>query len=83
VIRDKFVTKKSDMHRLKQQDIDESKNIYSYLKKNRKRIVCFWIPSTRLNRGEISSLDSTVLKIINRIISRNSANGWTNLSNNT
>ncbi|KJR49293.1 Excinuclease ABC subunit C [Desulfosporosinus sp. I2] len=74
MIRDKFVTAKSDMERLKQHDIDEAQIIYSYLKKNRQRIVSFWIPSTRLN-GETARLDATVLKIINRITSGESADG--------
>ncbi|KUO71078.1 MAG: endonuclease [Desulfosporosinus sp. BRH_c37] len=68
IIREKFKKEKNDFYRLTQHDIDEAQIIYSYLKKNRKRIVSFWIPSTRLNR-ETSSLDATVLRIINRITS--------------
>lgn len=70
IIRDTFVTKKSDMRRLTQYDIDEAQIIYSYLKRNRKSILSFWIPSTRLKR-EAPELDDTVMKIINRIASGN------------
>jgi len=66
-IRDKFTAEKNAMCRLTQHDIDEAQIIYSYLKKNRKNIISFWIPSTRLN-GKISGLDATVMKIINRIL---------------
>lgn len=72
IIREKFVTEKNNISRLTQHDIDEAQIIYSYLQKNRKRIMSFWIPSTLLNR-EISDLDATVIKIINRITSRNSS----------
>ena len=71
IIREKFVTEKSNICRLTEHDIDEAQIIYSYLKKNRERIMSFWIPSTRLNR-ETSGLDATVIKIINRITSINS-----------
>lgn len=74
IMRDNFVTEKSDTCRLTQHNIDEAQIIYSYLRKNRKRIISFWIPSTRLNR-ETSSIDATVIKIINRITSRNSSDG--------
>ncbi|OLN27130.1 GIY-YIG nuclease family protein [Desulfosporosinus metallidurans] len=66
IISDKFITEKSDMCRLNQKDIDEAQIIYSYLKKNRKRILSFWIPSTLLNK-ETAGIDATVSKIINRI----------------
>ena len=66
LIRDKFVTENSGIVRLTQHDIDEAQIIYSYLKKNRSRILSFWIPSTQLN-GETSALDATVLTIVNRI----------------
>ena len=68
------MTEKSNMGRLTEHDIDEAQIIYSYLKKNRERIMSFWIPATRLNR-ETSDLDATVIKIINRITSRNSSDG--------
>ncbi len=72
MIRDKFGIEKSAINRLTLQDIDEAQIIYSYLKKHRKRIISFWIPSTRLNK-ESSSLDATVIKIIKQITSRNSS----------
>ncbi|ODA42439.1 GIY-YIG nuclease family protein [Desulfosporosinus sp. BG] len=72
IITEKFVTEKSNICRLTQHDIDEAQIIYSYLKKNRKRIMSFWIPSTRLNK-QTSDLDATVLKILNRIACRNGA----------
>lgn len=71
LIRDKFSTEKSSMVRLSQQDIDEAQIVYSYLKKNRARILSFWIPATRLY-GDTSSLDAIVIKIIKRITSNNS-----------
>lgn len=54
-----FVTDKNDLCSLTPQDIDEAQIIYSYLKKNKKRVISFWIPST--------SLDSLVIKILTRI----------------
>lgn len=74
IIRDKFVTENSGIVKLAQHDIDEAQIIYSYLKKNRSRIPSFWIPSIRVNR-ETSGLDAIVLKIINRITSRNLSDG--------
>lgn len=71
IIREKFATEMSKMCALTQKDIDEAQIIYSYLKKNKKKIISFWIPSTRLNK-ESPGLDVTVLKIINRITSGNS-----------
>lgn len=65
-IREKFITKKRTLRGLSQQDIDEAQIIYSYLKKKRSSILVFWIPSTRLG-SETSNLDSTVMKIVNRI----------------
>ena len=69
IIRETFVTHKSDQCPLTQLEIDEAQIIYSYLKKNKQRIMSFWIPSTRLKR-ETASLDATVIKIIDRITSR-------------
>lgn len=65
LIRNKFMTKKSEPHRLSQRDIDESQIIASYLKKNNKRVMSFWIPSTRLKSE--ASLEDTIIKIIDRI----------------
>jgi len=73
IIRDKYVPENNGIVRLAQHDIDEAQIIYSYLKKNRSRIPSFWIPSMRLN-GE-TGIDATVLKIINRITSRNLSDG--------
>lgn len=70
MITDKFVTDKSDLHRLTQQDIDEAQIIYSYLKRNRNKVISFWIPSTRLKSE--TSLDDTVIKIVTGITSRSS-----------
>jgi len=72
MIRDKFTPEKSDTRRLTQQDIDEAQIIYSYLKKNRKKVISFWIPTTRLKSE--ASLDATVLKIIAKISKRKL--GW-------
>ncbi|MBC2728307.1 GIY-YIG nuclease family protein [Desulfosporosinus sp.] len=66
VFSDKLlVTKKNNGNRLTPEDLDEAQIIYSYLKKNRNRVLCFWIPSTHLKNE--SSLDAVVLKIITRI----------------
>lgn len=65
LIRDKFLTDKSDPPRLTQQDIDETQIIASYLKRNRKRVISFWIPATRL-RSE-ASLEATIIKIVDQI----------------
>ncbi len=67
LIRDTFVPDKSEPHRLTQQDIDEAQIISSYLKRNRKRVMSFWIPTTRL-KSEVA-LEAIVAKIINRISS--------------
>jgi excinuclease ABC subunit C len=64
----KFVTEKSDRYGLSQQEIDEAQIIYSYLKRNKQKIISFWIPANRL-AGETSRLDATVTKIVNRITS--------------
>jgi len=73
IIRDKFGTENSGIVTFTQQDIDEAQIISSYLKKNRSRIPSFWIPTTRLKRAP--DLDSTVLKIVTRIISGNLSDG--------
>lgn len=66
LLRDKFLlTSKNDLHKLNARNIDEAQIIFSYLKKNRKRVLSFWIPSTRLKTE--ASLDATVIKIVNRI----------------
>ena len=65
LIRDTFVTNNSEPHRLSQQDIDEAQIISSYLKRNRERVISFWIPATRLKSE--ASTDTTVMKILNRI----------------
>lgn len=65
IIKDTFTTAKNDHRQLTQYDIDEAQIIYSYLKKNRKRIQSFWIPSTRLN-NEIS-LNAIITKIIDQV----------------
>ena len=72
MIREKFGTKKSEICELALHDFDETQIIYSYLKKNRSRIMSFWIPSTQLNKAT-SGLDATVFKIISRITSENSS----------
>lgn len=71
MMRDKFVSNKRDINQLTQQEIDEAQIICSYLKKNRSRIISFWIPSSHL-KGESPRLDATVLKIIRRIASEKS-----------
>jgi len=65
MIRDEFVSAKNNLPKLTERDIDEAQIIFSYLKKNRKRVLSFWIPSTRLKNE--ASLDAIVIKIINRI----------------
>ncbi|WP_139024109.1 GIY-YIG nuclease family protein [Desulfosporosinus sp. OT] len=75
IMREKFVIEKSNICRLTQHDIDETQIIYSYLKRNRKKIMSFWIPSTRLN-GQTSELDATAFKILNRIASRNASDSY-------
>ncbi|MCX7745791.1 MAG: GIY-YIG nuclease family protein [Clostridia bacterium] len=75
IIIDTYTTVDRDICGLTQYDIDEAQIIYSYLKRNRKSIMSFWIPATRLNRGA-SLIDDTVSKIINRITSRNSSDGF-------
>lgn len=62
IISDTFVKAKKDNRQLTPYDIDEAQIIYSYLKKNRKRIISFWIPSTWLN-NEIK-LDNLITKIM-------------------
>lgn len=66
LIREVFVPDESEVHRLTQQDIDEAQIISSYLKRNRKRVMSFWIPRTRL-KNEVA-LEAIVQKIMNRII---------------
>lgn len=73
IIRKMFTADKSRSHNLTQHDIDEAQIIYSYLKKNKNKIMSFWIPAVRLNRQ--SDLDATVLKIIKQIASRNATAG--------
>lgn len=65
IIKDTFTTAKNDHRQLTQYDIDEAQIIYSYLKKNQKRIQSFWIPSTGLN-NEIS-LNAIITKIIDQV----------------
>lgn len=65
MIRDKFLIEKNDLRKLTQYDIDEAQILTSYLKKNRERVISFWIPSTRLNNE--ASMDASVNKIINRM----------------
>ncbi|EHQ91367.1 GIY-YIG nuclease family protein [Desulfosporosinus youngiae] len=66
MIREKFLDiDKLDFGKLTPQDIDEAQIIYTYLKKNRKKVITFWIPSARLKNE--TSLDATVIKIISRI----------------
>lgn len=69
LIRDTFRIDKRELYRLSQQDIDEAQIISSYFKKNRKRVISFWIPATRL-KNEVA-LEALVGKIIHRITSDN------------
>jgi len=69
LIRGKFTTEKtSDKSGLTQHDLDEAQIIYSYLKNNKKKILSYWIPDTRLKEP---GLDGAVSKIVERITSAN------------
>lgn len=65
MIRGNFVTDKNDLRRLTQRDIDEAQIITSYLKKNRKRVMSFWIPSTQLKSE--TALNAKVTKIMEQM----------------
>jgi len=56
-------------NQLTQYDIDEAQIIYSYLKKNKNRILSFWIPA-RSGQQKENKIEAKVLKIINRINAR-------------
>ncbi|WP_407310245.1 GIY-YIG nuclease family protein [Desulfosporosinus sp. SB140] len=66
IIRDHFGTEIRQSCGVSQNDIDEAQIIYSYLKNNR-RIICFSIPNTCLNKNS-SSMDAKVKKIVERIL---------------
>jgi excinuclease ABC subunit C len=66
IIRDTFVTKPRCISPLTQEDIDEAQIIESYLKKNQKTLLRYWIPLSLLQENT-SRLEQRVVSIIHHI----------------
>jgi excinuclease ABC subunit C len=52
--------------RLGQRDIDEAQIIYSYLKKNRKCVSCFWVPASWFAKDK-SKLEAGIQKLVAKV----------------
>ncbi|MGI6711823.1 MAG: GIY-YIG nuclease family protein [Bacillota bacterium] len=65
ILPKKILSENSGTSGVTQYDIDEAQIIYSYLKKHKKSILSFWIPSTKLqNEVSVNALTDTILKKI-------------------
>lgn len=69
LISNRFAVKEAEALTLTQQNIDEAQIIYSYLKKNKKKILCYWIPSSWLNADAeaTAAIEATIQKVIKGI----------------
>jgi excinuclease ABC subunit C len=66
MIKETFLNKTASKMPLTQRDIDEAQIIDAYLKRNKNRIMSFWIPSARLRKE--TDLDAIIAKIVAKMI---------------